>query len=131
MFSEFYFSNDIEYVLPLPLRPAQIVGAKFMAVYYMENIMQFMIILSCIVGFGIGSEMGVLNWVIATIGIVTLPILPLVYCAIISMLLMGFTRFIRNKELIQRISVVIVFGLLVTLVASIGSLQTLDIESSI
>ena len=87
VFSEFYFSSDIEYILPFPLRAMQIVGAKFASVFYMENIMQFALILSCITGFGISSKMGIYSWIVGIIGIVSLPILPLVYCAIFSMLI--------------------------------------------
>ncbi len=131
VFSEFYFSSDLEYILPLPLRAMQIVGAKFVAVFYMENFMQFALILSCFVGFGLGSKMSIFGWIVSVVGIITIPILALVYCAILSMLIMGVTRFIRNKELIQRISVVIIFIILIVIVASIGSMQTMNIEAAI
>lgn len=131
VFSEFYFSSDLEYILPLPLRAMQIVGAKFAAIFHMENFMQFALILSCLVGFGLGTKMSIFGWGVSILGIVTLPILALVYCAIVSMLIMGVTRFIRNKELIQRVSVVIIFVLLIIIVASIGSMQTLNIEEAI
>ena len=98
IFNEFYFSNDIEYLLPWPLRAYQIVASKFTAAFYSENIMQVILVLSCIIGYGIGSKMGILNWILSILGIITLPILPLTYCAILSMLLMAFTRFIRNKD---------------------------------
>lgn len=129
IFNEFYFSNDIEFLLPWPLRAYQIVGAKFTAAFYNENIMQFILVLSCIIGYGIGSGMGLANWLLSLIGILTLPILPLVYCGIASMLLMGFTRFIRNKDIIQRFCIVMIFALLLALVGSIGFLQNMDIDS--
>lgn len=50
LFNELYFANDIEHILPLPLRACQIVGAKFFSVFYMENIMQIMLVISCIIG---------------------------------------------------------------------------------
>lgn len=131
VFSEFYFSSDLEYILPLPLRAMQIVGAKFLAIFHMENIMQIALIISCIVGFGLASKMSVFGWVVSIIGIITLPILALIYCAIISMIIMSVTKFIRNKEIIQRLSVFIIFLLLIAIVASISSMQTLDIEDAI
>lgn len=131
VFSEFYFSGDIEYILPWPLRAWQIVGAKFVSVFYMENFMQFLFVISCIVGYGLGAEMGVGGWILSVIGIVTLPVLPLAYCGIISILLMGCTRLVRNKDVIQKLSVGILFALVIVLVASIGTLQNLDISESI
>ncbi len=127
IFNEFYFSNDIEYLLPWPLRAYQIVASKFTAAFYNENMMQFFLVLACIVGYGMGSKMGLLNWLLSIIGIITLPIIPLAYCGIASMLLMAFTRLIRNKDIIQRLSVALMFILLIALVGSIGFLQGMDI----
>ena len=129
IFNEFYFSNDIEYLLPWPLRAYQIVASKFTAAFYNENMMQFVLVLSCIIGYGIGSKMGILSWLLSIIGIITLPIIPLAYCGIISILLMGFTKLIRNKDLIQKISVALMFLMLLALVGSIGFLQNMDIDN--
>lgn len=129
IFNEFYFSNDIEYLLPWPLRAYQIVASKFTAAFYNENMMQFVLVLSCIIGYGIGSKMGIMSWLLSIIGIVTLPIIPLAYCGIISILLMGFTKLIRNKDLIQKISVALMFIMLLALVGSIGFLQNMDIDN--
>lgn len=129
IFNEFYFSNDIEYLLPWPLRAYQIIASKFTAAFINENFMQFFLVIACVVGYGIATKMGVINWIISIIGIITLPIIPLVYCGIASMLLMAFTKFIRNKDLIQRLSVVLLFIMVVALVGSIGFLQNMDIDN--
>lgn len=129
IFNEFYFSNDIEYLLPWPLRAYQIIASKFTAAFYNENMMQFVLVLSCIVGFGIGSKMGILNWLLSIIGIITLPIIPLAYCGILSMVMMAFTKLIRSKDMIQRISVALIFIMVIALVSSIGFLQNMDIDT--
>ena len=41
IFNEFYFSNDIEFLLPWPLRAYQIAASKFTAAYYNENMMHY------------------------------------------------------------------------------------------
>ncbi len=128
IFNEFYFSNDIEYLLPLPLRPFQIVASKFTAAFINENMMQFMLVLACVVGFGISTRMSVLSWLYAIFGIVTMPIVPLIYCGIISMVLMYFTRVIKNKEIIQKITVLLGFLMLLVVIGSISTLQDLDLE---
>lgn len=129
VFNEFYFSNDIEYLLPWPLRAYQIVASKFTSTFFSENMMQFVLVLSCIVGYGIASGMGIVNWLLSIIGIITLPVIPLAYCGILSMLVMGFTKAIRNKDVIQKISVALIFVMVIALVASIGFLQNMDIDS--
>ncbi|MGN0341831.1 MAG: hypothetical protein ACI4DO_03470 [Roseburia sp.] len=129
IFSEFYFSNDIEYLLPWPLRASQIVGAKFTAVFFNENMIQVLLMISCVVGYGTAEGMGPSGWLLSLVGILTLPILPLAYCGIISILLMGMTRVIRSKDAIQKLSVGLVLLVLVFLVLSIGSLQDFDLTS--
>lgn len=129
IFSEFYFSNDIEYLLPWPLRAAQIVGAKFTAVLFNENIIQTMLMISCVAGYGTAVSMNPGGWLLSLVGILTLPVLPLAYCGIVSILIMGITRVIRSKDVIQKLSVGIVVVILLVLVMSIGSLQELDINA--
>ena len=129
IFNEFYFSNDIEYLLPWPLRAYQIIASKFTAAFYNENMMQFVLVLSCIIGFGIGSKMGIMNWILSIIGIITLPIIPLAYCGILSMIMMAFTKLVRSKDLIQRVSVALIFIMVIALVSSIGFLQNMDIDT--
>lgn len=129
IFNEFYFSNDIEYLLPWPLRAYQIVASKFTAACFSENVMQFILVLSCIIGFGVGMRMSLLNWILSIVGIITLPIIPLAYCAILSMLVMAFTHVIKNKDIIQRLSVSLIFVMVIALVASIGFLQNMDIDT--
>ncbi len=131
IFTEFYFANDIEFMLPWPLRAWQLVGARFISVFFMENIMQFLFVISCVVGYGLGADMGLMGWLLSVVGIITLPILPLAYCGIICILLMGLTRFIRNKDVIQKASVVLMFALVVALVASIGKMQNLDLGEAV
>lgn len=131
VFNEFYFSSDISYILPWPLRAYQIVAAKFTATYIIENSMQFLMVLAAIIGYAIAVGISVPGILFAAVGIVTMPILPLAYCGIFSILIMGATRIIRNKDLIQRISEALMFLMFVGLVASIGFLQTMDFEQVI
>lgn len=129
IFNEFYFSNDIEFLLPWPLRACQIAASKFTAAYYNENMMQFVLVLSCIIGFCTAADMSIWHFLLSLIGVITLPIIPLCYCAILSMLIMGFTHFIKNKDIIQRLSVSMLFLMVIALVSSIGFLQNMDIDT--
>jgi ABC-2 type transport system permease protein len=131
IFNEFYFSNDIEYLLPWPLRAWQIVAAKYTAALFNENIMQCILVLSCMIGYGIGSGMDIAGWLLSIIGIVTLPVLPMAYCGILSMLIMSFTKLMKNKDSVQRFTVALLLIALFALVLSIGRLQNMDIVAYI
>ena len=88
IFSVFYFSGDIENLLPLPLRSYQIIGSKFTAALISESVMEFIVIIAAFAGYIIASGRAFYSWIIAVFGMLTLPIIPLAYCAIICMLVM-------------------------------------------
>lgn len=127
--NELYFTNDIEYILPWPLRIWQIVISKFTAAYIGENIMQLAFIVATIVGFGIGANIGIINWFIGICGIFLLPILPMVYCTIICMLVMRFTKIIKNKDSVQKATIFIIFAILIIVLLSVSSLGNFDFNN--
>lgn len=104
IFSVFYFSGDIENLLPLPLRPYQIIGSKFTAALISESVMEFIVLIAAFAGYIIGARLPFYSWVIAIVGMLTAPIVPLIYCGIICMLVMYFTRFIKNKDTVNKIT---------------------------
>ena len=115
IFSVFYFSGDIENLLPLPLRPYQIIGSKFTAALISESVMEFIVIIAAFAGYIIGGGLPFYSWIIAVFGMLTMPILPLIYCGILCMLVMYFTRFIKNKDTVNKITgvftFVVIFGI--------------------
>lgn len=127
--NELYFTNDIEYILPWPLRIWQIVASKFTAAYIGENIMQVIFIISALVGFGIGANIDGINWLLGFLGIVFLPILPMVYCTIICMIVMRFTKLIKNKDSVQKATIFIIFSILVIVLIAVSSLGDFDFNS--
>ena len=112
IFSVFYFSGDIENLLPLPLRPYQIIASKFTAALISESVMEFIVIIAAFAGYIIGSGTPFWSWLTAVFGMLTLPVLPLIYCGIICMLVMYFTRFIRNKDTVNKITGIFTFLLI-------------------
>lgn len=126
--NEFYFSNDIEFILPWPLRASQVIAAKFSAAFLGENVIQFLFLAACVVGFGLGAGMNLLGCFMSVVGVFTLTILPMVYCAVISMVLMCFTGLVRNKDIIQKITLCLVFVFLLAILAGAGFLQNMDIQ---
>ena len=59
---------------------------------------------------------------------ITLPMIPIIYCSIISLLIMSFTRFIKNKETIRKVGLVFVLAVLMLFVYFLGALQNFDLE---
>ena len=122
IFSVFYFSGDIESLLPLPLRPYQIIGAKFTAALISESVMEWLVLAAALIGYTIGGKMPFYAWLGVIIGTITMPILPLIYCGIICMIVMYFTRFIKNKDTVNKITGLFTFAVIVGIVYT-GSLS--------
>ena len=110
--SVFYFSSDLEYLLPLPISPMKIVGAKLTATMLSENVMECILVFSSLVGFmagyglnpPVGSGINIVSIISAIIGVATFPILPISYCAIICMVVMYFSKFLKNKDRVSKIT---------------------------
>lgn len=94
----FYFSKDIEYLLPLPLKPWEITVSKFITVLIYEYLTEAIILVIPLITFGVRSQAGALYWLISIIVFIILPIFPLVIATIINIILMSFTNIGKHKE---------------------------------
>ena len=127
--NQFYFSEDIPSILPLPLKPEEIVISKFTSCFLAENVMEFLMLLVGVIGYGIAVNAPIGNYILSLIGIFTLPIIPMVYCGSLCLIIMNFTKAIKNKETIRKISIVAVLIVLLFFACMVGTLQNFDFES--
>ena len=118
--SVFYFSSDLDYLLPLPISPMKIVGAKLTATMLSENVMECILVFSALVGFLIGYApmpgINIVGIISSIIGVITFPIVPISYCAIICMIVMYFSKFLKNKDRVSKITAFSTIIILVVLV---------------
>ena len=112
--NSFYFSGDIEHILPLPIKPRILISSKFLSVLISESIMEFLFLIAAFLGFIIVTNMNITTVLMSIIGAFTLPILPLVYCGIITLVIMRFTNLIKNKNntlTILLLGIIIILGI--------------------
>ena len=126
--NELYFTSDIENLLPLPIMARQIVGAKVASIFCAESLVQLLVIFFSVVGFFFALGLPFKNFLLGILGMVTLPIIPIIYCSIISLLIMSFTRLIKNKETIRKVGLGFVLVILMLFVYFLGALQNFDLE---
>lgn len=98
----FYFSNDSNYILPLPFQPWEIIAAKFTTAYINESVMEFLVIISAVIGYIVASGVSVAKIILSVFAMITIPIIPLVYCGIFCIICMTFTGFIKNKDAVNK-----------------------------
>ena len=126
--NEFYFSNDIEKIIPLPIKPVELIASKFTTCFIVENVVQVLLILVSIVSYILALHLGIGNVLLSFIQILTLPIIPMVYSAILCLIVMYFAKFIKNKEFIKRMSSIFVILLFFFFFIVISSLKDFNFQ---
>ncbi|MBU3113121.1 putative ABC transporter permease subunit [Clostridium lacusfryxellense] len=96
--SIFYFSMDVENLLPLPLKPWHIMGAKFTVVLIYEYFTEIIFFVPTLIAFGVKSGGGIVYYIYGVVIFLLLPIIPLVMASIINMIIMRFTNIAKNKD---------------------------------
>ena len=94
----YYFSQDIEFLLPLPLTSGEILGAKFTVTLIFEYFTQLLILAPLLVTFGIKSGAGMAYYLIAALVFLSLPVIPLVLSSLLAMALMSYSSIARHKD---------------------------------
>lgn len=110
----FYFANDIETLLPMPLTSAQIMGAKFTTVVLYEYLVEAIIFMPLVIAYGIKSGSGILFYLYSIMIFLAIPILPLILASIIVMVIMRFTNLAKNKDRMR------VIGGMIAVVLAVG-----------
>lgn len=131
IFSVLYFSSDTEYLLPLPIKPSVLSAAKFTAAFLGENIMQVVIVLGAFIGYFLAMGFSVTNCIFAIAGVFTLPLLPMAYCGIISILVMSFSSIFKNKKAVNKLTTVLLLAVIVMIIVGLSSLRNVELDEYI
>lgn len=99
--SIFYFAKDVEILLPLPLNPSQILGAKFLSVLIYEYLTELVILTPAIVVFAAKGSVGILFYLYSVLIFLLMPIIPLIFASLINMVIMRFTNIGKHKDALR------------------------------
>jgi ABC-2 type transport system permease protein len=95
----FYFSKDIESLVPLPLKPYEVVGGKFAVVMVNEYLTSVPLLLPTVIIYGAGTSQGLLYWLKSAALILVSPVIPLAAAAVIVVALMRVANLRKHKDL--------------------------------
>lgn len=110
----FYFSNDIEEILPLPFRGYEIVLSKFISVY-INMIMYSCILVLPLIIYGILESMGCYYYLYMVIILLITAIIPMAVTSIITSILMRFVNISKHKEMLKIVSIVFSFIIVIAI----------------
>ncbi|AKR10209.1 putative ABC transporter permease subunit [Bacillus thuringiensis] len=94
----FYYSNDIEMLLPLPLKPAQIISAKFLTVLITQYVMSSFILLPIFITYGLKSGAFITYYIYMIFIYLLFPIVPLILASLLMTIIMRYTNIAKNKD---------------------------------
>ncbi len=120
--SVFYYSSDVDKLLPLPLRPEQVIGAKFIVSAAYEYIFVAGILLPPLLVYGVRSGAAWFFYINLALVFILLPILPLALAAILTMLIMRFTPLARNKDRFNTVASILLLGVSLSISYLVSSL---------
>lgn len=122
----FYFSKDLDYILPLPLKPSEILVSKINVILVTEYIMEIMFALAPIIVYGILTSAGPMFYIVALLVLLIFPIIPILIATFIIMIIMSFSKGAKNKDRFKLIAPIL--GIIIALVISFSVSGTSEIS---
>jgi len=115
IFSVMFFSSDLSFLTSLPLPASSLYAARFWHTFKAENVMTSNVLFAIYIGYfiaaaknaGVGSALNPLAAAGALLGFFGSLFIPLLYCAILAMLMMRLLNRFNRTDIYYRSSVVL------------------------
>ncbi len=95
----FYYSKDMASLMPMPLRPWQVLGSKFAVVMAYEYLLALPILLPPVIIYGVGQASGLFFWLKAVVLVAISPAIPMLLSSVAALGLMRLMNLGRRKDL--------------------------------
>lgn len=112
--SYFYFSKDIKILTPLPIKPKYYLISKFFVIYLWELIIALFVVAPFFIIYAIHENIYFYQWITMILGLLFMPIIPLVIVGFITIILMRMTNVSKNKDALRIIGYIVLLGGLLT-----------------
>jgi ABC-2 type transport system permease protein len=130
--SEFYFSDNMEELIPLPISPRKLIVAKFLSILVFEYIFAAFIFGPILIIYGVGQGMGLLYVLLSFLVFLTIPVLPLSLMTALIMLMMQSASLKGRKDMLQIvfvfIGIIIIFGVQIWFTSQLGNGDEVDFQ---
>ena len=107
----FYFSKDINYVLPLPVKPYEILMAKFNVLLIGEYFIEAILGIVPLIVYGVLTGASYMFYIYGIIVFLLLPILPVILAAFLIMIIMSFAKLTKYRDKFQVIVGIVAIGI--------------------
>ena len=118
-----YFTKDSEYLLPLPLKPYQIILARTNVMLIAEYLIIFLLGFIPLVMYGVLTGAGIIYYLTMIFAVILIPILPVLLISIIVMFIMSFAKLTKNRNRFQLFATLLVLAIIIALSISTSGMQ--------
>ena len=98
-----FFSKDIENIIVLPLKPEEILIAKFNNILFITYFSEMMFLFPTLIMYGIYANMTIIYFIKMILVLLIFPIIPILIISIIMMITTIISKIVKNKEIFQLI----------------------------
>ena len=121
-----YFTKDTDSLLPLPIKPYQIIWARTNVLILVEYLINIIIGIVPLVIYGIMLNCNAMYYVSAVLAVLLLPILPIILISLIVMVVMSFSKITKNKNKFQLVATFLVLVLVIAFSFGITKLDSTE-----
>jgi len=116
----FYFARDLDLLIPLPLRPGEVMASKFAVVVINEYLTVAALVLPVVITLGVVARASVGYWVNAVLVYLALPIIPLALVSLAVVVMMRFINVSRKKDALILVGSLVLIGASLSLQIALG-----------
>ena len=118
-----YFTKDNEYLLPLPLKPYQIIFARTNVMLITQYLIIFLVGIIPLTLYGILTNANSTFYILMLISIVLIPILPVLLISIVVMIIMSFAKITKNRNKFQLIATILLLVIAIAISISTSGMN--------
>lgn len=99
--SMFFFSRDLPKLIPLPFKPYEIIGSKFLVILVQEYLTVIPLLLPVLIIYGRGQGAGLYYWLAGIVVLLLVPVIPLTLVSAVILVIMRVTNLSRRKDFLR------------------------------
>ena len=125
----FYNSKDIEYILPLPVKPIELLISKFNVLLITIYVTELIFIAVPLIIYGTITNTSILYYIFMIIILVIFPVLPSLISCIVIMFFARFAKYFKNINRFQ--NVITILSTIIILSLSFITAKNINAENTV
>ena len=125
----FYNSKDIEYILPLPVKPIELLISKFNVLLITIYVTELIFIAVPLIIYGTITNTNILYYIFMIIILVIFPVLPSLISCIVIMFFARFAKYFKNINRFQ--NVITILSTIIILSLSFITAKNINAENTV